>query len=152
MKKQKTLHDLALAGRYKPLRAALRAGADVNAIDEQNATPIMYAIAANKTTAVDTLLSAGAQIPETYPNGDCVLTRAVREGRLQMVYKIAYALADNITAAREHCTSREVQYALDLVQYGEKEAKAQWAADFPPVKHTKERDSEIVSVMRAFSQ
>lgn len=152
MSKQKTIHEIALGGRYKTLCAAIRAGADVNSLDENDATPIMYAIAANRTTAVDTLIGAGANVPANYPNGDCVLTRTVSAGNVQMTYKVIYDLKNRIPAAREHCTNRDVQYVLDLVEHGEAKAKELWRADFPPVKRAKERDSEIVSVMRAFGQ
>lgn len=152
MAAKKTIHELALAGRVQPLVKAIKAGADVNALDEHNATPIMYAIAANRQSAFTELSLRGATIPATYPSGECVLTRAVKSGFLNMVFYIAPELRASIPAAREACNSRDLEYALDLAEHGKEEAKRLWREDFPKAAKAQQQGSEITQVFRALNQ
>lgn len=149
---KKTLHDLAYAGRVQPIVKALKAGADINAKDDIGATPIMYAIAANRQQAFHELEYRGAEMPATYPNGDCVLTRAIRAGFNNMAYFVAQRLPAAIPAARKETSSREMLHLLDVVEFGEKEAKRRWKEDHPSAARTKPQGSEITQVINALSQ
>lgn len=122
-KKTKTVHQLAKSGRWKPLMQAITDNPEqLNQEDERGATPMHYAISGNKVSAVETLTMFNAEVPKTYPNGNCVLSSAVKAGHVQMLFWIAPALKSEIRKAREHITSWQAMDVLNQIEHGKKRA------------------------------
>lgn len=121
--KTKTIHQLARTGHWKPLLKAITDNPhELNAIDERGATPMHYAISGNKVSAVEVLSTFNAEVPKTYPNGNCVLSSAVKAGHVQMLFWIAPHLKSEIRNAREHLNSWEAMDVLNQVEHGKKRA------------------------------
>lgn len=68
-------------GRIESVRSLLDAGADVNAREEENETPLMYAAVEGHTEVVLLLISRGADVNALSDNKETALGRAAMRGR-----------------------------------------------------------------------
>lgn len=82
-KQDKELIEAAKKGNYEAITASLDAGAKINAIDEQNATSLMWAAFGGHIECVEQLLSRGALISLKNKHGQNVLdfakTKEIRD-------------------------------------------------------------------------
>src|SRR5690554_4248432 len=76
------------SGDVSQVAAAVAAGADVHALDEEGMTPLMVAVATNAPTEVtEALLAAGADVNQQGANGMTALMYAAAQGTpAQVVY------------------------------------------------------------------
>ncbi|OGB83386.1 hypothetical protein A3F66_05905 [candidate division TM6 bacterium RIFCSPHIGHO2_12_FULL_32_22] len=84
------LLDAAKVGDSAGVEAAIRAGADIDAVDINGDTTLIYAAASGRTDTVKLLLDRGADVNHTNRYGDSATTYAL----LQRHYEIAQMLED----------------------------------------------------------
>ena len=75
----------ARAGDVEKLDAAIRAGADVNAPDENGATPLSWAVSGGHMPVLHKLLSHGADVDYQSPRGQSALNVAASRGDVRMM-------------------------------------------------------------------
>jgi len=77
--------------RYNPsprpeiIQALLDKGADANATDDTQTTPLFFGVASGNTQVVDLLLKHGAKIKQTGPAGTSLLLSSASQGRIEMM-------------------------------------------------------------------
>src|SRR5690606_29760909 len=83
------------SGDVSQVAAAVDAGADVHALDEEGMTPLMVAVATNAPTEVtEALLAAGADVNQQGANGMTALMYAAAQGTPAQVVYLLNAGAD----------------------------------------------------------
>jgi len=83
------------SGAVSQVAAAVAAGADVHALDEEGMTPLMVAVATNAPTEVtEALLAAGADVNQQGANGMTALMYAAAQGTPAQVVYLLNAGAD----------------------------------------------------------
>ncbi len=88
------LRDGAQSGDVEQIAAALRAGADIDAVDENGATPLGWAASKGHTEAVRALIRAGADVHAQAAGGQTPLTVAVAQGHDAILGLLIAAGAD----------------------------------------------------------
>lgn len=88
------LRDGAQSGDVEQIAAALRAGADIDAVDENGATPLGWAASKGHTEAVRALIQAGADIHVQAAGGQTPLTVAIAQGHDTILALLVAAGAD----------------------------------------------------------
>jgi len=103
------LHHIAMKGNAKLMEIFLAKGADIEARDGGNQTPLLRAVSAPNEELVDALLHAGADATVSHANNISVLVAAILHGRslpvVKRVIQFLEASSDDIFAP---CTSSEV--------------------------------------------
>ena len=88
------LHRAAKAGNLDGLKAALAAGADVNARDGRGWTALMHAVNKGYILLVEPLLAAKADLDVRGPDGATALFMAVAHGQTEIITLLVEAGAD----------------------------------------------------------
>ena len=88
------LHRAAKAGNLDGLKAALAAGADVNARDGRGWTALMHAVNKGYVLLVEPLLAAKADLDVRGPDGATALFMAVAHGQTEIIALLMKAGAD----------------------------------------------------------
>ena len=88
------LHRAAKAGNLDGLKAALAAGADVNARDGRGWTALMHAVNKGYILLVEPLLAAKADMDVRGPDGATALFMAVAHGQTEIIMLLVEAGAD----------------------------------------------------------
>ena len=80
----------AETGSYKSLYALIKAGADVNAVDDENNTALFHAVDCNSVACIKLLIEAGADVKKLNIYGRNALIRAaelLQKGCLELLIK-----------------------------------------------------------------
>ncbi|KAI1171293.1 ankyrin repeat-containing domain protein [Nemania sp. FL0916] len=89
-----SLNAITRATPLENVKLLVRAGADINLVDQQNITPLMRAVATSNEGAANYLMSKGANPTIVSPNWGSVLHAACREGLVGMVKRFISLKAD----------------------------------------------------------
>ena len=109
------LHRTAQAGDIDGLRAALAAGAEVNARDGQGWTALMHAVTKGYLLLVDPLLAAGADVDIRAPDGATAMFMALALGHSDIAAQLLGAGADASVRGPQGKTAEEVA----VLRYGD---------------------------------
>ena len=99
------LHNACAARKVKSLEQLLALGADPNASDVDEDTPLTVAVTANSIPAAKSLISAGAQVNRADDVGDTPLIRAAELGRTNMIRFLLQSGADRNFKAQDGKTA-----------------------------------------------
>ena len=94
------VHDLALRGEKESLRALLNTGCDVNATDNWEMTPLMWAAQMGNTECVQLLLERGADACKSNSSGRSGHTAvhcAITGGHLEVLRLLLASAQDPVT-------------------------------------------------------
>ena len=91
---EKTIHDVVRSHDIAAVSSLLDAGADINAIDEESATPLYYAFLANDMPMFEFLLSKKPDLEIVFPDEGRLLDIAVGGQKLDYVRRLVQAGAD----------------------------------------------------------
>ncbi len=105
------LHRAAKAGNLKGLEAALAAGVDVNARDDQGWTALMYVVDKGYVLLVEPLLQAKADLDVRAPDGAAALFMAVAHGDSEIIPMLMQAGADPTIKGPRGKTAQEIAQA-----------------------------------------
>ena len=119
------LHRAAQAGDIVGLKAALAAGAAVDALDGRGRTALMHAVDKGYTLLVEPLLAAKAAVNLRAPDGATALFMAVAHGHTEIVAVLMRAGADVSIQGPKGKTTVDVA----RMQYGEPEAAREKGMD-----------------------
>ena len=90
------LMDMSYKGNIKRIKELLKAGANINAIDNQGFTPLINAVSGEQTEAVKLLLNNGANVNARTKHGMTALIGAVKDGNIEMVRALLAKNADKM--------------------------------------------------------
>lgn len=88
------LMDMSYKGNIKRIKELLKAGANINAVDNQGFTPLINAVSGEQTEAVKLLLNNGANVNAHTKHGMTALIGAVKDGNIEMVRLLLTKNAD----------------------------------------------------------
>ena len=119
----KSLHQAAADGDLEIVKSLISKGADVNAKDERENTPLCYAVKSGKMEVVQLLVESGADVNAMGKNDRPPLYMAVEEDNIAIAkYLIAHGAdvnaGDNWTALQQAPYSSSVEMVKLLISKG----------------------------------
>lgn len=96
---------------FTPVTNLLKKCVNVNAVNRDGNTPLMFAIACNDDASIESLLARGANVNTISNKGETALMAAAMSGKINLVRKLLERGAD--VNATNHCSETALSFATE---------------------------------------